>query len=170
MTPIPIERILGKVILYSRYILVVFYVGLAVSLAIYAAYFILKLGKLAIGFITASENQVLLAMLSLIDSALVAGLVVMVMLSSYDNFVSRLDDGETRQMGWLMQLDPGNLKIKVASAIVAISSVHLLQIFLDTAHYSNEHIFWKVTIHVVFIASAVFMGLLDRIMAQSKAK
>jgi uncharacterized protein (TIGR00645 family) len=165
-----LQKIVEQVILYSRYILVVFYIGLAVSLAIYAGFFIKKLVKLTGGFMTATENDVLLAMLGLIDAALVAGLVVMVMLSSYDNFVSRLGDEEAAQMGWLARLDPGNLKIKVASAIVAISSVHLLQIFLNTGQYTNDDIYWKVMIHVVFIGSAVFLGVLDRITAYGKQK
>jgi uncharacterized protein (TIGR00645 family) len=165
-----LQKIVEQVILYSRYILVVFYIGLAVSLALYAAFFVLKLTKLGASVLTATENEVLLAMLGLIDAALVAGLVVMVMLSSYDNFVSRLGDENAAQMGWLARLDPGNLKIKVASAIVAISSVHLLQTFLNTTSYTNDEIYWKVMIHVVFIGSAVFLGVLDRITAYGKGK
>jgi uncharacterized protein (TIGR00645 family) len=165
-----LQKIVEQIILYSRYILVVFYIGLAVSLAIYAAFFIKKLVTLTAGFMTATENDVLLAMLGLIDAALVAGLVVMVMLSSYDNFVSRLGDEDAARMGWLARLDPGNLKIKVASAIVAISSVHLLQIFLNTAQFTNDQIYWKVMIHVVFIGSALFLGVLDRITAYEKGK
>jgi uncharacterized protein (TIGR00645 family) len=165
-----LQKIVEQVILYSRYILVVFYIGLAVSLAMYAGFFVLKLAKLGSDILTSTENDVLLAMLSLIDAALVAGLVVMVMLSSYDNFVSRLGGEEAGQMGWLARLDPGNLKIKVASAIVAISSVHLLQIFLNTGQYTNDEIYWKVITHVVFIGSAVFLGVLDRITAYDKGK
>jgi uncharacterized protein (TIGR00645 family) len=163
-----LQKIVEQIILYSRYILVVFYIGLAVSLAIYAAFFVKKLVTLAGGFLDATENEILLAMLGLIDAALVAGLVVMVMLSSYDNFVSRLGEEEAARMGWLARLDPGNLKIKVASAIVAISSVHLLQTFLNTTSYSNDEVYWKVVIHVVFIGSAVFLGVLDRITAYGK--
>ena len=165
-----LQKIVEQIILYSRYILVVFYIGLAASLAIYAAFFVLKLVKLGSSFLGATENDVLLAMLSLIDAALVAGLVVMVMLSSYDNFVSRLGDEDAARMGWLARLDPGNLKIKVASAIVAISSVHLLQIFLNTSQYTNDDVFWKVMIHIVFIGSAVSLGVLDRITAYGKEK
>jgi uncharacterized protein (TIGR00645 family) len=165
-----LQKIVEQIILYSRYILVVFYIGLAVSLAMYAAFFVLKLVKLGSSVLTATENEVLLAILALIDAALVAGLVVMVMLSSYDNFVSRLGDEQASQMGWLARLDPGNLKIKVASAIVAISSVHLLQIFLNTGQFSNDDIYWKVVIHVVFIGSALFLGVLDRITAYGKEK
>lgn len=167
-----LQKLIEQVILYSRYILVVFYIGLGAALAMYAGYFVLKLVKLASGFGTAiSEADVLVQMLNLIDSALVAGLVVMVMLSSYDNFVARLGgQSEAAELGWLTKLDPGNLKIKVASAIVAISSVHLLQIFLNVANHTEFEVKWKVISHIVFIMSAVALGFLDRITAYGKAK
>jgi uncharacterized protein (TIGR00645 family) len=161
---LPIQKLIEQTILYSRYILVVFYVGLAVALGIYAAYFVLKLFRLATTFMTGTDSEVLVQMLNLIDAALVAGLVVMVMLSSYDNFVARLGgQSEAAELGWLAKLDPGNLKIKVASAIVAISSVHLLQIFLNVANHTEFEVKWKVISHMVFIISAVALGVLDRI-------
>jgi uncharacterized protein (TIGR00645 family) len=157
------QKIIERTILASRYILVVFYVGLAFSLLIFAGQFVLKIVDMSMKFPQTDDTEVLLAMLQLIDKALVAGLVVMVMLSSYDNFVSKLDnDTENTRITWISQLDPGSLKIKVASAIVAISSIHLLQIFMNAGSYTNDDIYWKVVIHVVFIASALFLGILDR--------
>jgi uncharacterized protein (TIGR00645 family) len=146
-------------------VLVVFYVGLAVALLVFAGQFVLKIVDVMMKFPARDETEVLLAMLQLIDKALVAGLVVMVMLSSYDNFVSRLDNGDddSPRITWISQLDPGSLKIKVASAIVAISSIHLLQIFMNAANFTNDDIYWKVVIHIVFIASALFLGILDRL-------
>jgi uncharacterized protein (TIGR00645 family) len=159
-----LQKLIEQVILCSRYILVVFYIGLAVALGIYAAFFLLKLVKLGTTFMEGNESYVLVQMLNLIDAALVAGLVVMVMLSSYDNFVARLGgQSEAAELGWLAKLDPGNLKIKVASAIVAISSVHLLQIFLNVANHTEFEVKWKVISHIVFIVSAVALGVLDRI-------
>lgn len=158
-----LQKIIERTILASRYILVVFYVGLAFSLLIFAGQFVLKIADMSRQFPLSDDTEVLLAMLQLIDKALVAGLVVMVMLSSYDNFVSKLDnDTENTRITWISQLDPGSLKIKVASAIVAISSIHLLQIFMNAGSYTNDDIYWKVVIHVVFIASALFLGVLDR--------
>lgn len=158
-----LQKIIERTILASRYILVVFYVGLAFSLLIFAGQFVLKIADMTMKFPQVDDTLVLLAMLQLIDKALVAGLVVMVMLSSYDNFVSKLDnDTENTRITWISQLDPGSLKIKVASAIVAISSIHLLQIFMNAGSYTNDDIYWKVVIHVVFIASALFLGILDR--------
>jgi uncharacterized protein (TIGR00645 family) len=164
-----LQKLVEQTILYSRYILVVFYIGLAVALGIYAAFFVLKLVKLATSFTDVRETDVLVQMLNLIDAALVAGLVVMVMLSSYDNFVAKLGgQSEAAELGWLAKLDPGNLKIKVASAIVAISSVHLLQIFLNVANHTEFEVKWKVISHVVFIVSAVALGFLDRITSYGK--
>ena len=105
-------------------------------------------------------------MLGLIDASLVASLIVMVMISGYENFVSRFDEGNT-ELSWLGKLDAGSLKIKVASAIVAISSIHLLQIFLNSSKYTNDKIMWSMLLHMTFIASAVFLGLLDRMMQHS---
>jgi uncharacterized protein (TIGR00645 family) len=158
-----LQKVIERTILASRYVLVAFYVGLAVALLIFAGQFVLKIASLAIKFPFDDETEVLLAMLQLIDKALVAGLVVMVMLSSYDNFVAKLDGGaETQKIAWIGRLDPGSLKIKVASAIVAISSIHLLQIFMNATNFTNDDIYWKVVIHIVFIASALFLGVLDR--------
>lgn len=166
-----LQKVIAEIVLASRFILVIFYVGLAVALLAYAGQFLVKLAGLAASFPAADDNTFLIGLLQLIDKALVAGLVVMVMLSSYDNFVARLEDEESqRQIGWLSKLDPGSLKIKLASAIVAISSIHLLQVFLNTGSYASEDVFWKVVIHVVFIASALFLGVLDRISDKPAAK
>jgi uncharacterized protein (TIGR00645 family) len=158
-----LQKLIERTILASRYILVVFYVGLAVALVIFAGQFVVKIAGMAMKFPAADETEILLAMLQLIDKALVGGLVVMVMLSSYDNFVARLGGSDdARSISWIGRLDPGSLKIKVASAIVAISSIHLLQIFMNATNVTNDEIFWKVVIHVTFIASAIFLGVLDR--------
>lgn len=167
-----LQKLIERIILASRWLLVVFYLGLAVALAFYAASFVMKVAKIGLSFHVSTENDLLLEMLKLIDAALVAGLVVMVMLSSYDNFVSRLDNGEEGgpNLGWLSGLDPGNLKIKVASAIVAISSIHLLQVFLNINSYTNAQVGWLVAIHLAFVGSALFLGVLDRIMSHGPGK
>lgn len=163
-----LQQLVERIILASRYVLVVFYVGLAFALLLYAGRFAMKLQGLTEKFWQYTDEQFLLGMLNLIDAALVAGLVVMVMLSSYDTFVSRLDSTE-KGLSALHGLDPGKLKIKVAAAIVAISSIHLLQVFLETTNYQDRDVFWRVVIHLAFIASAVFMGVLDR-MTEHKAQ
>lgn len=164
----PMDRIqtaVERVILYSRYILVVFYIGLAVALAIYAVSFIFEVLHLAeLAFFTPGNKNMIMPVLELIDGALVSGLIVMVMLSSYENFVGSFNDESLDDSPeWLRRLDHGSLKVKVATALLTISAVKLLQVFMDREQYSDSDIMWKVIIHVVFIASAVFLALLDRI-------
>src|SRR5690606_33579100 len=104
------------------------------------------------------EAQMILAMLGLIDAALVASLVLMVMISSYENFVSRFDEAKV-ELSWLGKLDAGSLKVKVASAIVAISSIHLLQVFLNITEFTDSQVMWLTIMHMAFVASAVALGL-----------
>ena len=114
-----------------------------------------------------TEADLVLVVLSLIDLALVGGLIVMVMLSSYESFVSRLDMGEgAEKLGWLGKMDYTSLKNKVASSIVAISSIHLLKIFMNTHQVDNDKLMWYVLIHLTFVASAFGMGVLDRVTRQ----
>lgn len=106
----------------------------------------------------------ILAMLGLIDATLVGGLIVMVMISGYENFVGRFEDAENEEISWLGKLDTGSLKIKVASSIVAISSIHLLQIFLDAEKYDSTHLMWVTLMHLTFVVSALLLGFLEKIM------
>ncbi|NOT42946.1 MAG: TIGR00645 family protein [Alphaproteobacteria bacterium] len=165
-----IQTAVERIILYSRYILVVFYIGLAVALAIYAVSFIFEVIHLAeVAFFPPGNKNMIMPVLELIDGALVSGLIVMVMLSSYENFVGRFgEDSLDDSPEWLRRLDHGSLKVKVATALLTISAVKLLQVFMDREDYTDADIFWKVIIHVVFIASAVFLALLDRIAGHTR--
>jgi uncharacterized protein (TIGR00645 family) len=164
------EAMIERVLLASRWLLVVFYLGLAAALAVYAVSFLNKCYKIATKIFTFTDNEMILAMLALIDACLVASLMVMVMLSGYENFVSRLDKGDASELGWLGKIDTGSLKVKIASAIVAISSIHLLQVFLNAPQYDNEKIMWSTLIHLAFVASAVFLAVVDRISEGASAK
>ncbi len=168
----PMEKIqtaIERIILYSRYVLVIFYIGLAFALAVYAISFIfevLHVAELAIYPPEEANDKFSLVMpiLELIDGALVSGLIVMVMLSSYENFVGRFGDEALHDSPeWLRRLDPGSLKVKVATALLTISAVKLLQVFMDRADYSDSDVFWMVIIHILFIASAISLAYLDRI-------
>lgn len=159
------ELLIERLVLASRWILVVFYLGLGAALAVYAVSFLGKLYKIAMTAMSSSEAEMILAMLSLIDAALVAGLVLMVMLASYENFVSRFDQ-ENTGLSWLGKLDSGSLKVKVASAIVAISSIHLLQVFLNASQYSDDKIMWQTIMHMAFVVSAVALAWLDNMTAK----
>jgi uncharacterized protein (TIGR00645 family) len=163
-----IELAIERIIFASRWTLVVFYLGLAAALAAYAVAFLFKFVKLVSGLLETDEAGMILAMLNMIDAALVASLIVTVMLSGYDNFVSRFDEAG-KELSWLGKMDAGSLKVKVASSIVAISSIHLLQVFLNADSYADSKIMWLTIIHMAFVASAVALGLLDRIMSADKS-
>ena len=171
-----IQTVVERIILYSRYLLVIFYVGLAFALAVYAISFIFEVLHVAeLAFYPPSrpdgEFNMVMPILELIDGALVSGLIVMVMLSSYENFVGRFgDEALDDSPEWLRRLDPGSLKVKVATALLTISAVKLLQVFMDRESFSDSDIFWKVIIHIVFIASAVVLALLDRITSHAHSK
>jgi uncharacterized protein (TIGR00645 family) len=156
-----LEIFVESIILASRWLLVVFYIGLGLALALYAVAFGAKVWDFASHMMGMDETETILKILGLIDAALIASLVVMVIISGYENFVSRFDNED--DVHWLGQIDAGSLKIKVASTIVAISSIHLLQIFLNVPQYTNEQIMWYTILHITFIVSALFLAVIDRI-------
>lgn len=162
-----LELLIEKIILSSRWILVAFYLGLVAALGVYAVSFGYKFLKVAQNVFVYEDFQMILAMLGLIDAALVASLIVMVMISGYENFVSRFDEADD-QVSFLGKLDAGSLKIKVASSIVAISSIHLLQVFLNANQYTEGKLMWLTLIHLAFVVSAVMLGYLEVMMNNKK--
>ncbi|MCB5204962.1 TIGR00645 family protein [Neorhizobium sp. T786] len=164
-----LELLIERIILSARWILVVFYMGLAAALGVYAIAFLYKFAKVAGSVFVLDEAEMILAMLGLIDAALVASLIVMVMISGYENFVSRFDGHDSGEISWLGKLDSGSLKIKVASSIVAISSIHLLQIFLNMQQYDGTRLMWATLMHLAFVVSALMLGFLEQIMTKLKA-
>lgn len=164
--------LLARTMLASRYLLAVFFLGLLAGLALYAVRFLGKLWKLAAELTTLSEEDFLLAMLHMVDSALVASLIVIVALSSFDSLVARMqrDAAEEDDLRWVYRTGYADLKIKVATALVAISSIHLLQVFLQVESYPEGAILWRVVIHAVFVMGALLLGLQDWIGRQGKAK
>jgi uncharacterized protein (TIGR00645 family) len=165
--PKRLELALEAVILASRWLLVVFYLGLALALAVYALTFGVKLWDFVSHVFDIDEADAILKMLGLIDAALVASLVVMVIISGYENYVSRFDDASS--VHWLGEIDAGSLKIKVASTIVAISSIHLLQVFLNVGTQTFDELMWFTLIHLTFVISALFLAYIDRIAATTKS-
>ena len=162
-----LEHLVESVILASRWLLVVFYLGLTLALGLYAVSFLRKLYDFTTKVLVVEETDAILKMLALIDAALVASLVVMVIISGYENFVSRFDNADS-EVSFLGKIDAGSLKIKVASTIVAISSIHLLQIFLNIASYTDNQVMWLTIMHMAFVLSALFLAYIDRVMSLTK--
>ena len=161
-----LEIFVERIILASRWLLVIFYIGLGIALALYAVSFGAKLWKFASHIFTLDEAESILDMLGLIDAALVASLVVMVIISGYENFVSKFDEEDS--VHWLGEIDANSLKIKVASTIVAISSIHLLQVFLNAEQYTTEKLILMTGIHLAFVLSALLLAYIDRLTGMKK--
>jgi uncharacterized protein (TIGR00645 family) len=158
------ERLVESLMVRARWLLAPIYFGLTFALIALAVVFfreVLHLFEIILG---ASEADVVLIVLSLIDISLVGGLLVMVMLSGYENFVSELNESAERdKLSWLGKMDASSLKMKVAASIVAISSIHLLRMFMNITNVSPEYLKWYVIIHLTFVASAFAMGILDKL-------
>ena len=147
----------------SRWLLAPIYFGLSLALIALGIKFFQEIFHLLPHVLEISEADIVLVVLSLIDIALVSGLIIMVMFTSYENFVSSIDLKEgTEKLAWLGTLDTGTLKSKVAASIVAISSIHLLKIFMNAKNIENEKLMWYVLIHLTFVISAFAMGVLDK--------
>ncbi len=172
-----LERTVERLFFASRWLLAPVYLGLSVALVVLGIKFFEELYHAFTHVLVWTEAEVVLSLLALVDLSLVAGLIVMVMFSGYENFVSKMDIAEdsTEKLGWLGKLDATTLKLKVAASIVAISSIHLLRVFMEVDRYIGDekgtgtsNLMWYVIIHLTFVVSAVMMGILERISASGK--
>lgn len=158
------EKLIERLLFASRWILAPVYLGLSLILIALGIKFFVEVAHVLGHVWSITESDLILTTLGLIDIVLVGSLIVMVMFSGYENFVSRIDvDADTEKLGWLGKLDAGTLKLKVAASIVAISSIHLLRAFMNAQQISNDKLLWYVVIHLTFVISAVLMGVLDRL-------
>jgi uncharacterized protein (TIGR00645 family) len=157
------ERIVESMFYASRWLLAPIYIGLSLALILLGLKFFEEVIHFFPIVFSSTESELVLAILSLIDLALVGGLLVMVMFSGYENFISRIDLHEDKEkLDWLGKLDAGSLKQKVAASIVAISSIHLLQKFMNAEHTVNDKLMWYVIIHMTFVVSAIGMAVVDK--------
>jgi len=159
-----LERLIEKILFSSRWILAPVYVGMSLALIALGVKFFQELFHVLTHTLSMPESEIVLTILTLIDMVLVASLVVMVMFSGYENFVSRIEiENNTEELGWLGKLDANTLKLKVAASIVAISSIQLLRAYMDALDTPNDKLLWYVIVHLTFVVSAVLMGVLDKI-------
>ena len=165
-----LELIIERIVIGSRWLQAPLYIGLVAVLGVVVVKFPFKIWELMRKAIFAEEADLVLAVLSLVDLIMVANLVVMVIISGYENFVSRIDIDDTRdRLAWFGKLDAGSLKIKLASSIVAISSIHLLQRFLEAGDYDNSKLYALVVMHMAFVVSALMLTYIDKIGSEKKA-
>ncbi|ASL27643.1 TIGR00645 family protein [Azotobacter chroococcum] len=157
------ERFLENAMYTSRWLLAPIYLGLSLALLALTLKFFQEVYHLLPHVFEMAEAELILVLLSMIDMSLVGGLLVMVMISGYENFVSQLDIDEGKEkLDWLGKMDSGSLKLKVAASIVAISSIHLLRVFMDAQKIPNDKLLWYVLIHMTFVISAFVMSYLEK--------
>ena len=165
-----IESALEAVLFASRWLLAPFYLGLAISIAILLIKFMQELYALALKALFATEAEAILGVLSLVDLALTGSLLLIVIFSGYENFVSKIDHSGHRDWPeWMGKIDFTALKIKLLGSIVAISAIQLLKQFMAVKTVTDRELMWYVIIHLVFVASSVLLALSDRISGEAKA-
>lgn len=164
MIKVSVGQTLERLMYSSRWILAPIYFGLSLVLLALSVKFFQELYHFLPHILEIDETELVLKFLTLIDLTLVGSLVVIVMFSGYENFVSQLNISETTEkLEWLGTHDYGSLKMKVASSIVAISSIHLLKVFMNIQATDNDKLPWYVVIHLTLVLSAVFMGYLEKL-------
>ncbi|ACF02621.1 TIGR00645 family protein [Rhodopseudomonas palustris] len=185
-TPLPPKglglRPIPMLIFGSRWLQLPLYVGLIVAQGIYVVLFLKELWHLFQHSFDFSEQQIMLAVLGLIDVVMISNLLVMVIVGGYETFVSRLNlRGHPDEPEWLSHVNASVLKIKLAMAIIGISSIHLLRTFIEAGNlgaagkvggYTETGVMWQTIIHTVFILSAIGIAWVDRIsnLATEEAK
>ena len=159
-----IEKPLERFLFSSRWLLAPFYIGLVVTLPILLVKAAQEVGHLVLHAWSATESDVILGVLALVDMTLMASLIVIVIFSGYENFVSRIDASEHRDWPeWMGKIDFTGLKLKLMSSIVAISAIQVLKSFMNVRNISDRDLMWSLAIHLVFVGSGLLLALTDRI-------
>jgi uncharacterized protein (TIGR00645 family) len=168
----PIERALERAIFQSRWLMAPFYVGLIGSLCVLLYTFVREFLHFVVHVTTANEAEVILGVLALIDLSLAANLVLIVVFSGYENFVSKIDpEGHPDWPEWMTQIDFAGLKQKLFASIVAISAIQVLKAFMNLDKIQNDrNLAWLVGIHVMFVVSGLLLAWTDRLSEESKSK
>ncbi len=164
----PIEargKFLSTILFGSRWLQVPLYLGLIGAQLVYVVHFMVELEHLVAGTFKLSEASIMLIVLGLIDVVMISNLLIMVIVGGYETFVSRLNlEGHPDEPEWLSHVNANVLKVKLATAIIGISSIHLLKTFINAPNLSNDVMMWQTLIHLAFIASAVSIAYIDRLM------
>ncbi|WP_232666538.1 TIGR00645 family protein [Pseudonocardia sp. TRM90224] len=160
---------LGSVIFLSRWLQAPLYLGLIIAQAAYVWQFALELWHLVTKVGKLQEAEIMLIVLGLVDVVMIANLLIMVIIGGYETFVSRIHlDDHPDQPEWLSHVNANVLKVKLAMAIIGISSIHLLRTFIQaqslfaTTPHAGQIILWQTVIHLTFIASAIALAWIDK--------
>jgi uncharacterized protein (TIGR00645 family) len=159
-----IERFLHRLLFASRWLLLPFYLGLVVALALLAFKFMQKLVSLFPEFIGLDLDATIVVSLKLVDIALTGNLLLMVILAGYENFISRIEtDTKEERPAWMGKVDFADLKMKLITSIVAISAIQVLEAFMNIEAYNKVDVAWLVGIHMMFVFSGLILAISDRI-------
>ena len=158
-----LEHLFETMLFQSRWLLAPFYVGLVIGLFVLLVHFLRELAHFVIRMGSLTEAEVILGVLALIDIVLVGNLILIVIFSGYENFVSKFDVDSHDRPEWMTKVDFGGLKMKLLSSIVAISAIQVLKVFMNLKNTSDRELMWSVVIHLVFVGSGVILALTDRI-------
>ncbi|ASK27914.1 TIGR00645 family protein [Neisseria chenwenguii] len=165
------QNIFSRLIFASRWLQLPIYLGLIAVQAIYSYKFLKSLWNLIVNLGAMDENAIMLAVLSLIDVVMIANLLVMVLIGGYETFVSKLRvDDHPDQPEWLSHVNASVLKVKLSMAIISISSIHLLQTFINADQVAEHTIFWQLMLHLGFLVSALAMAWTDKIVYSTSHK
>ena len=167
----PALRPLPQIIFASRWLQLPLYLGLIVAQCVYVVLFLKELWHLVTHTLDFSEQEIMLVVLALIDVVMISNLLIMVIVGGYETFVSRLElERHPDQPEWLSHVNASVLKIKLAMAIIGISSIHLLRTFIEAGamgtsngHATSEGAMWQTIIHCVFILSAIGIAIVDKL-------
>ena len=167
------EQRLEKIIFNSRWLLAPFYLGLVLGIILLFIKFFQEMWHMITHVLSASEADVIVGALALIDMSLVASLLLIIIFSGYEIFVSKIDTGgHEDRPEWMGKINFSGLKLKVIGAIVAISAIDLLKSFMDIPKEMSEsdadRLMWKVIIHMTFVLSGLLFALMDKIVGDTK--
>ena len=159
---------LESFIFWSRWLQAPLYLGLIAAQGVYVYQFMHELGILITKAGSLNEAEVMLIVLGLIDVVMIANLLIMVIIGGYETFVSKLDlEGNPDQPEWLSHVNAGVLKVKLAVALISISSIHLLRTFINAGQVEDRVIVAQIAIHASFLVSALAIAWTDKVMMQT---
>ena len=152
----------------SRWLQLPLYLGLIVAQAVYVFFFGVELVHLVATANALEEAHIMLIVLGLIDVVMISNLLIMVIVGGYETFVSRLNlEGHPDEPDWLSHVNANLLKVKLATAIIGISSIHLLKTFINAENLTDKVLLWQTIIHMTFVVSAVSIAYIDKLMSHS---
>ncbi len=155
----------------SRWLQLPLYLGLIVAQAVYVFHFGVELTHLLGKVQNLKEADIMLIVLGLIDVVMISNLLIMVIVGGYETFVSRLNlSGHPDEPDWLSHVNANLLKVKLATAIIGISSIHLLKTFINAENLTDKVLLWQTVIHMTFVFSAVAIAYIDKLLSHNDAK